>query len=219
MNLIMGFEVPLSIRPRSSIPTEIEITASGLEPPDDWYKELAIQRSEVKKQVLLDWINEHGITKVLADAQKLAASIQVAGKPMGGIDLDEGDLEYFVEICVNLSMDISMFFDSIKKKKLAKRLYQFGRQIQFGVKADLADSDLLDLEVVDEKELPPKPLSRDEVRTLFDNGYQNVNDVVRKEIDPEKDGLARDRFAEKSGLKIQYAKAIYRAALQYLHDR
>jgi hypothetical protein len=218
VDLIMSFEIPQSIRPRSSIPTKIEIIASGLEPPDDWYKELAVQRSEVKKQVLLGWINEDGITKVLDDAQKLAASIQVAGKPMGGVDLDEGDLEYFVEICVNLSMDISMFFDSLRKKGLAKRLHQFGRQIQFGVKADLADSDLLDIEVIIEKELPPRKLSREEIRTLFDNGYRNVNDVVRKEIDPEKDGLARDRFAEKSGLDIHYAKAIYRAALQHLHD-
>jgi replicative superfamily II helicase len=219
IDLVMNFEVPQSVRPRSSMPTAIEIKASELEPPDDWYKELATQRREVKKQVLASWINEQEMTMVLDDAQKLAESIQVGGKPMGGVDLDEGDLQYFIEICVNLALDLSLLYESVRKKSLAKRLYQFSRQVQFGVQADLADSDLLDLEVVVDKELPPKKLSRKEVRILYDNGYRTANDVVRKEIDPDKEGLARDRFADKSGLDVKHAKAIYRASLQFLHDQ
>ncbi len=218
VDLILNFEIPQSIRPRSTIPTDIEIKSSGLEPPDDWYKELAHQRSAVKKQVLMNWIDEIGIKWVLEEAQKLSESIQVGGKPMGGVDLGEGDLQYFVEVVSNLSSDLSMFVSSINKKAVAKRLLQFSRQIKYGVKSDLAESDLLDLQVIVNRDLPPKNLLREEARTLFDNGYRNVNEVVRKEIDSTKEGLARDRFAEKSGLDIQFAKAIYRASLQHLHD-
>ncbi len=219
VELLMQFELPQSIRPRSVMPAKIEVKASNLESPDEWYIELSKQRTNVKKQVLLDWIGENGVRQVLENAEKLSESIQVGGRPMGGVDLGEGDLEYFVEVCSNLATDLSAYYNGIKKKGIAKRFNQLSRQIRFGVKRDLAESDLLDLEVVIDKDLPPKLLSREEIRILFENGYLDVNLVVRKEIDPNKEGLARDRFAQKSGLDGGYAKSIYRAALQHLHEK
>ncbi|MGY5853862.1 MAG: DEAD/DEAH box helicase [Candidatus Thorarchaeota archaeon] len=216
IELLLHFELPQSIRPRSTMPTDIEVKASGLEGPDEWYRDLVNQREVVKREVLTRWIDEKSVEDVIAEADQIARTINVGGRPIGGADLGEGDLEYFLEACSNLSVDISKFLDATKNTKASKRLMQFSRQLRYGVRGDLAESDLMDLEISRSRELPPSRILRSEARTLYDNGYRTITEVVRKEIDPDQEGLARERFAMKSGLDLQLAKATYRAAIEHL---
>jgi hypothetical protein len=89
------------------------------------------------------------------------------------------------------------------------------KQLRYGVRSDLAASDLFDLSIPHEKD-QERNLTREEIRVLFDKGYETVSDVVRKDIDAEKAGFARDRFARNCGLETSLAKNIYRAAMEHL---
>jgi hypothetical protein len=92
------------------------------------------------------------------------------------------------------------------------------RQLLYGVNEDLAQSDLLELKLLvnDSQWIS---LSRQDARILYDRGYKSISEILRKDRDPEKRGLARDRFARNSGLDPFFAKDVYKAALAHVRSK
>lgn len=82
--------------------------------------------------------------------------------------------------------------------------------------ADLASSDLLELHLVQGDSGLSSRLSRHTARILYDNGYTTISDVIRKDIDASKKGLARDRFSQNCGLDTDLAKEVYKAAMMHI---
>ncbi|MHA1577654.1 MAG: hypothetical protein ACTSU3_09870, partial [Candidatus Thorarchaeota archaeon] len=101
----------------------------------------------------------------------------------------------------------------------SKRLLCFSDQLRHGIKADLAELDLMELIVLQEDGKPHSRISRVDARTLFDSGYRSISEVVRKDLDAKKRGLARDRFAKNSGLDSDYAKTVYKSALEQIRAK
>jgi hypothetical protein len=106
----------------------------------------------------------------------------------------------------------------MKRRKLARRFELLSNQLRYGVRQDLAESDIFHLSIAID-ETSDRYLSRTEIRTLFDRGYGSINDIVRKDIDAEKPGFARDRFAKNCGLDADLAKIVYKTALEHLKAR
>ena len=208
IDLLLQFDLPQSIRPRTLIPIDIELRVAGLKKPNDWYRDLVSGRRKVKESALDLWLKEESISDIISHANQFA-----------NISLDEGDLGSFVGICSDLAGNISRYLKAMKKTPQSKRMETFSRQLRYGVRADLAGSDLLELIISHGNEGPLRKLSRTEVRTLFDKGYKTIEEVVRKDIDASKKGLARDRFAENSGLDTEPAKYVYKAALQHIRPK
>ena len=218
VDLILSFGLPQIIRPRTSYPTDIELRAADLEEPSDWYNQLTRERNKVKIAAVEGWIEELGAPEVIDAANEIGRSIVIDGKDVGGLTIDEGDFGSLIGICSSLAEDLSIYFTQLKKKDVAQRFHIFSRQLQFGVKADLADTDLLELRLpLGEDQM--NPLSRHDARTLYNNGYLSISDVLRKDRDPDKKGLARDRFAKNSGLELIFAKKVYKAALAYVRSK
>jgi replicative superfamily II helicase len=210
MELVLDFALPRTIRPKTVDPYEIELKIMKLEPPSDWYRDLVIGREKIKLTVLEEWINEKGVEDIVTTAAEATRE--------NDISLDEGDLRYLVEICSTVAESLSDFLRSVKMKKASKRMWAFSRQLRFGIREDLADTDLFEIAVPAVDAVTTRSLTRTEVRTLLSRGYHTVEDVVRKDIDAEKPGLARDRFAANSGVKQELAKEVYKAALSHFRS-
>ena len=209
IEVLLNFRLPQVIRPRTLIPSADELKVLGLEAPLDWYMKLVPVRVEIKKSVLQRWIDE----------QEVATIIKETGEKSRGISLDEGDLDSLLGICSTVVESVSRFFSTIKKKDLAHRFNIFSRQLQYGVHADLASSDLLELHLLQGDSTLSSRLSRNTARILYDNGYTTISDVIRKDIDASKKGLARDRFSQNCGLDIDLAKEVYKAAMMHIRAR
>ncbi|MBD3405990.1 MAG: DEAD/DEAH box helicase [Candidatus Lokiarchaeota archaeon] len=211
VQLILRFRLPQAMRPRSLIPTDIELEAMDLDPPEEWYINLAKGRAIVKQKVLEHWIRENPVADVLTLAKDTAKNLQVRG-----MNIDDGDLGTLVAFCSETANDLSSFFKEMGKDNLAERLHILSRQFRFGVKEDIARTDMLELIIPENETSISRRLSREEVRTLYENGYHSISEIVRKDIDPSKRGLARDRFAKNSGFETDFAKEIYKAALSHV---
>lgn len=218
VDIILSFGLPQIVRPRTSYPTSIELAAAGLEKPSNWYDELTKGRNRVKKEAIIKWISELNATDVIVAANEVGRNIIIDGRNAGGLDMDEGDFDSLIKICGGLAEDLSQYFNQLKKKAIANRFDILSRQLLYGVRADLAKSDLLELKIpqVDNEYIP---ISRGMARALFDRGYKSISDILRKDRDPEKKGLVRDRFARNSGLDQSYAKEVYKAALAHVRAR
>jgi replicative superfamily II helicase len=180
----------------------------GLEPPEAWYLKLVPDRLEIKKAVLKRWLDE----------QEVASIISETGEMAKGISLDEGDLDSLLGICSNVAKNLSGFYRTQKKKSIAERFKILSRQLQYGVRADLADSDLLELLLIQGDNSPSSRLSRNSARILYEQGYKSISDVVRKDIDASLKGLARDRFSKNCGLEPEHAKEVYKAAMMHIRS-
>ncbi|MFW9843518.1 MAG: DEAD/DEAH box helicase [Candidatus Thorarchaeota archaeon] len=206
IDVLLKFRLPQAIRPRTLIPSVNELKVLGLEAPSEWYMKLVPERLDIKRSVLQRWIDE----------QEVATIIKETGEKSRGISLDEGDLDSLLGICSTVVESVSRFFSTIKKKDLANRFNIFSRQLQYGVHADLAGSDLLELHLMQGDSALSSRLSRNTARILYDNGYTTISDVIRKDIDASKKGLARDRFSQNCGLDIDLAKEVYKAAMMHI---
>ena len=209
VELLLKFQLPQSIRPRTLVPSEREIAVMGLEPPEAWYLKLVPDRLEIKKAVLKRWLDE----------QEVASIISETGEMAKGISLDEGDLDSLLGICSNVAKNLSGFYRTQKKKSIAERFKILSRQLQYGVRADLADSDLLELLLIQGDNSPSSRLSRNSARILYEQGYKSISDVVRKDIDASLKGLARDRFSKNCGLEPEHAKEVYKAAMMHIRSK
>ena len=206
IDVLLTFRLPQAIRPRTLVPLKDELKVLGLEVPSEWYMKLVPQRLEIKKIVLQRWIDE----------EEVATIINETGERSRGINLDEGDLDSLLGICSTVIESVSRFFKETKKSDLSKRFSIFSRQLQYGVHADLAGSDLLELHLVQGESTLSSRLSRNTARILYDNGYTSISDVIRKDIDASKKGLARDRFSQNCGLDVDLAKEFYKAAMMHI---
>jgi replicative superfamily II helicase len=209
VELLLRFRLPQSIRPRTLIPSKEEIMALGLEPPEEWYLKLIPGRLKIKLSVLQRWLDE----------QEVASIISETGEMAKGISLDEGDLDSLLSICSNVAESLSGFYRTQKKKSIAERFQTTSRQIQYGVRADLANSDLLELLLIPGDTSPSSRLSRNTARILYEHGYMSISNVVRKDIDASLKGLARDRFSKNCGLEIEQAKEVYKAAMMHIRSK
>ncbi len=206
IEVLFNFRLPQEIRPRTLVPSKDELKVLGLEDFKDWYLKIIPERLNIKKTVLQRWVDE----------QEVATIISETGESARGISLDEGDLDSLLGICSNVVESVSRFFKVIKRKDLAERFNVFSRQLQYGVHADLASSDLLELYLTQGDNAISSRLSRSTARILFDNGYNTISNVVRKDIDASKKGLARDRFSQNCGLEVERGKEVYIAAMAHI---
>ena len=219
LRLLLDLSLPRSIRPSTILPLEIELKVAGLDIPKDWYLELIEGRERVKLQVLKDWLDEKSAIEVLRRADELAAEVRMGQSPAAGSDLDEGDLGSLMSVCSEVSWNLAEFMKSIKKRRLARRFETLSRQLRYGLREDLAGTDLPELWIEQFDLSPSRQLTRIEMRTLFENGYASIEDVVRKDIDPAKESLARNRFAKNCGLDGNLAKQVYKSALAHVRMR
>ncbi len=209
IDILLSFRLPQAIRPRTLVPSKDELNVIGLGPPQEWYMKLVPLRLETKKTVLQRWIDEEDIATIIKET----------GEKSRGINLDEGDLDSLLGVCSTVIDSISRFFTAVREKDLAERFRIFSRQLQYGVHADLASSDLLELHLAQGDSTPSSRISRKTARILYDNGYTSISDVIRKDIDASKKGLARDRFAQNCGLDADLAKDVYKAAMMHIRAK
>jgi len=209
IDLLLSTQLPQSIRPRTFMPSKMELSLMGLDPPEDWYTRRVPERHEVKRNVLERWLDEQDVTSIVKRAAEMAR----------GISLDEGDLNALLGICSQVAESISRFFRSIKEPSLATRMIVLSRQLQYGVRKDLAGSDLLELRLLPGDDSPSGRLSRSTARTLYEKGYTSISDVVKKDLGASKEGYARDRFAKNCGLEPKLAKEVYKAALSHIRAK
>ncbi len=218
VEIVLSFDLAQIVRPRTSYPSTIELSAAGLETPDSWYDALTLGRMRVKCTSLERWIGEMHMPDVLSIANEEGREMVINDENIGTVDIEEGDLDSLISICSEIAMKLSIYFDILKQKKVSQRMNVFSRQLKYGVKADLAASDILEL-VIDDELGYPNPILKDDARILFDNGYRTISDILRKDIDPEKKTLARDRFAKNSGVPVAFAKEIYKSALAHVRAK
>ena len=216
VDIMLSFSIPQSIRPRTVLPSDIELQLIGIDKASDRYVELVRARKEIKKQALIDWTSELGVSSIIDRASENARKMSKGRERASGSDIDEGDLVMLVRICSDLAQDLSRLLKSLGRRKIAKRMELFSRQLRYGVRLDLAGSNLMELELPENEEGPARFLSRAETRILNDRGYKSISEVVRKDIDSSKRGLARNRFAKNSGLEPEFAKELYKAALSHI---
>jgi hypothetical protein len=218
IDLVLGFSLPQTLRPRAYVPTAIELRLAEIEPPDQRYLSFKQGRDRFKKLVLQGWLNEKSVEDVIEFAEAMSTEESGGRRSIGG-DIGEGDLETLVGICSNIAWSLSGFLKAMRKRNQSRRFEVFSRQLRYGVRADLAKSDLLDLQITERDDSQPEYLSRADARTLFEAGYKSINDVVRKDIDAKKPGFARDRFAKNCGLDRGMGRNIYKAALDHVKSR
>jgi replicative superfamily II helicase len=214
VEMLLTFSLPQGIRPRALIPTEIELRLAELDAPDERYIRFKQRRDDFKKMVLHGWLDEMSVEETIARTEA-AARDALEGKQPIGSDIGEGDLEALVRISSNISWSISEFLRATKRKKLARRFETLSYQLKYGVRQDLAASDIFELRLLLE-DGPDRYLSREEIRTLFDRKYKSINDIVKRDIDAKKPGFARDRFAKNCGLDGDLAKTVYKSALEHI---
>ena len=209
IDLLLSFHLPQSIRPRTFVPSKSELSIMELNPPEEWYMKLVPERSEIKRKVLRRWLDEQEVATIISETREIAR----------GISLDEGDLDSLLGVCSAAAGNLNRLFLTKKDKKLANRFRVFSRQLQYGVHQDLADSDLLDLCFIEGDCSQSSRLSRSTARSLYESGYHSISDIVRKDIDANKKGLARERFAKNCGLEEEQAKEVYKAAMTHIRSK
>ncbi|MFX1483638.1 MAG: DEAD/DEAH box helicase [Promethearchaeota archaeon] len=209
IDLLLRCRMAQSIRPRSFVPPQIELKLMNLSPPAEWYLRMAPERQSVKKTVLQRWVDEKEVSNIVKEAAEIAR----------GISLDEGDLDSLLGICSQSAFNLSQFLKATKKPVLANRMAILSRQLLYGVRKDLARSDLLELQLLPGDDSPSSRLSRGTARILFEKGYTSISDIVKKDIGASKKGYARDRFARNCGLDVEMAKDVYKAALSHIRAR
>jgi helicase len=219
VELLLRFNLVQSSRPRTVVPSEIEIQMAGVEKPLSWSSELAEKRKGVKKQALTMWLEEKSIAHILETSDKLGEHVVVGTRRIAGSNLDEEDLATLAESCSSMAESISKFMAATGRDVLKARFALLSKQLRFGVKEDLAGSNLMELQVIRNGNQSPIALSRAEARILYDRGYRRIAEVVYTDADANKPGLARNRFAVNSGLEPSLAKDIYKAAIIFLRTR
>jgi helicase len=207
--LLLQCRMTQTLRPRSFLPSKVELDMMNLDPPEEWYLQRVPERQAVKTAVLERWLDEQDVSTIVKEAAEMAR----------GISLDEGDLNSLLGICSRSAENLGQFLAATKRKKLSKRMAVLSRQLMYGVREDLAATDLLELQLLPGDASPSSRLSREKARILFENGYESISDVVKKDLGADKEGYARDRFAKNSGLDPDFAKDVYKAALSHVRAK
>ncbi|MFO7835064.1 MAG: DEAD/DEAH box helicase [Candidatus Thorarchaeota archaeon] len=213
-SVLLRFNLVQFLRPTTRFPEKIELKTMGLEEPSDWYADLVEMRSRVKRKAILDWSNELKMPTIIENSHNLAQEIKIGGKPAAGSGLAEGDLIRLVGVCSNLAGGMSRFLRAIGRVNSAEQMEMCSVRLRYGVKPDLARTDLFELEIPRGTEA--RTLTREEARILYNREYKSIHDLVFKDIDRKKEGYARERFAQNCGLDEDEGVKIYKAALKYV---
>ncbi|MCF2135816.1 MAG: DEAD/DEAH box helicase [Candidatus Thorarchaeota archaeon] len=216
VEILLKFRLVQSSRPRTVIPTKIEMDVANLEDLNDWYREQVPKRLTVKREVIRGWINEKPIKDLIEQA--IERGIEGNDRARRWIGLDEGDMTTMVDWAADISTNIADYLKRGGRKKRAKLFQIFSKRLRYGLKEDAATTNLMTLEIPTSKGRS-RHFSRTEIRTLIDNGYTSIEAIVKKDIDSSKRKPARKRFAENSGLDQEYAIEVYKAALQYIRSQ
>lgn len=216
IDTIMKFRLVQVTRPRTYVPTKVELKAAGLGNIDDWYSEQVKKRETIKREVMRGWINEEPIREVIETAIEMG--INGDERARRWMSLDEGDMITMMDWAADIALSIAAYLKRVGRKKSANQFVIFSKRLRFGLKEDAASSDLMDL-VIPCKDGSTKRLSRVEIRTLVDRGYASIQDIVRKDIDPSKRKPARTRFSKNCGLDPGYAVEIYKAAQKHIRPQ
>ena len=209
IDLVLKTQLPQSIRPRTFMPSKMELKLMGLDPPEEWYIRRVPERHDVKRAVMESWLDEQDVANIVKTAAEMAR----------GISLDEGDLTSLIGICSQMAESISRYLASKKRSRLSTRMRVLSRQLRYGMNKDLADSDLLELRLLPGDDSPSGRLSRSTARILYEKGYTSISDIVKKDLGADKEGYARDRFAKNCGLEPKLAKTVYKAALSHIRAK
>ncbi|MFW9927609.1 MAG: hypothetical protein ACFFDM_12730, partial [Candidatus Thorarchaeota archaeon] len=209
VDLLLQCRMAQSVRPRSFIPSKIELDLMKLDSPEEWYLQRVPERQAMKKAVLERWLDEQDVGTIVKEAAKMAR----------GISLDEGDLNSLLGICSRTAENLGQFLLATKRKGLAHRMSVLSRQLLYGVSKDIAGSDLLELQLLPGDDSPSSRLSRITARVLYENGYTSISGIVKKDLGASKKGYARDRFAKNCGLEPDLAKEVYKAALIHVRAK
>jgi superfamily II DNA/RNA helicase len=207
--LLLQCRMAQTLRPRSFVPSKMELDVMNLDPPEEWYIQRVPERQAVKTVVLEGWVDEKDVSTIVREAAEMAR----------GISLDEGDLNSLLGICSRSAENLGHFLAVSKKKGLSNRMIVLSRQLMYGVRKDLAATDLLELQLLPGDASPSSRLSREKARVLFENGYESISDIVKKDLGASKEGYARDRFAKNSGLGSEFALDVYKAALSHVRAK
>jgi len=217
LDILLEFPLPQAARPRTYLPTKIELKSTGLDEVEDWYKELVRRRQLIKQAVLRGWTQENSVPEILDEALHVATEESSSDRPSGGSDIEEGDLMALADICKGLSADFQSYQLKLGNMPLMERFRTLSLQMEYGLRPDMAATTLPNL-VIQSSEKDNRHLSQQEMRTLYDNGYRSISDILKKDVDASKKGLARNRFAKNCGLEFQLAKQIYKSALQHVRQ-
>ncbi|NWF94930.1 MAG: DEAD/DEAH box helicase [Candidatus Thorarchaeota archaeon] len=216
LEVVLATRLVQSARPRTVIPSQIEMDMAGLEEIEKWYMDSVEKRTALKELVLHGWVSEKGVAEVITSAVTQKADSAEDKLTIG--DIDEGDLSTLVQLASDTATSISQFLDRTRRERLARRFKTLSRQLRYGCKEDMGESDLFELRISDERGIT-RGLLRSEARTLFEHGYKTIDEIVHRDIDPSRSDLARDRFARNCGLDSVMAKTVYRAALDVVRTR
>ncbi|MHA1771268.1 MAG: DEAD/DEAH box helicase [Candidatus Thorarchaeota archaeon] len=216
IEIVLQFRLVQSSRPRTVIPTQIELDVANLEGIDEWYSEQVPKRLTVKREVIRGWINEKPIRELIEQAIEKGTEGDERAKRW--IALDEGDMTTMVDWAADISLSIADYLKRGGKRKRAEQFRIFSRRLRYGLREDAATTDLMSLEIPTGKNTTRR-FTRMEIRTLIDRGYTSIESIVKKDIDSSKRKPTRKRFAENSGLDQDYAIEVYKAALQYIRPR
>jgi hypothetical protein len=218
VDVVLGFRLVQASRPRTVLPSEIELEIAGLAKTDERYSQQTSKRNEVKRHVLREWMDEKNIETIARSEAELIRKIESNGTRTYVAEIDEGDLVSLVQYSSEISMSVARLLNRVGNKALAERFELFAKQLKYGVREDLGQSDLFELCLPDAGGAT-RQISRPEARTLYNSGYESIERIVRRDIDASKTGLARDRFARNSGLDQSLAKTVYKAALEHVRMR
>ncbi|MHA1948911.1 MAG: DEAD/DEAH box helicase [Candidatus Thorarchaeota archaeon] len=207
--LLLQSRMAQSLRPRSFLPLKFELDVMNLGPPEEWLLQMVPERQFVKKVVLESWVDELDVSTIVNEAARMAR----------GISLDEGDLNSLLGVCSRSAENLSSYLTATKRKGLSNRMGVLSRQLMYGVRKDLAETDMLELQLLPGDATPSSRLSREKARILFENGYKSISDLVKKDLGASKEGYARDRFAKNSGLESEFARMVYKAALSHVRAK
>jgi DNA-binding PadR family transcriptional regulator len=217
LDILLEFPLPQSARPRTYLPTQIELRSAGLDEIEDWYEELVNRRQRIKQAVLEGWTQEKSVPQILDEAIHVATEESSSDRPSGGSDIEEGDLMSLASIGKGISTDFQSYQYKLGNMPLMERFRTLSIQMEYGLRSDIAATTLPIL-VIQLSEKEKRHLSQLEMRTLYDNGYQSISDILKKDVDASKKGLARNRFAKNCGLEFQLAKKVYKSALNHVRQ-
>ncbi|MHA1577116.1 MAG: DEAD/DEAH box helicase, partial [Candidatus Thorarchaeota archaeon] len=84
IDILLQFDVPQSIRPRSLKPTDVEIQLAGIQKPKEWYGPFVSAREMIKKRVLGEWIKEETIASIMPRIIELSQEVKIGTEIVGG---------------------------------------------------------------------------------------------------------------------------------------
>lgn len=144
VDVILRFRLVQQDRPCTVIPMKIGLDITGFSEPADWYTESVKKRIEIKTRLLMDWISEEPVEKVLRDAELPVTETDSKDEYYGGQEVDERVLVTLVHQASDAAHILNESLRRIGDVTRAHRFKKLSIQLKHGCREDVADTDLLD---------------------------------------------------------------------------